>query len=262
MTIHFDEIFAVSLVARMLVKVEEFNKSILALPIPSEPQVLNEQRRVWASGAILEELHEFAAASDTGDVEEAADALIDLIYFALGRLVEMGVPAVAVMDAVHDANMTKIQGELAKRPGSLGYDAVKPEGWTAPDHAWLLDFTLTDLKELRRLRAMHNAGSETNSPVWQHLQALRHAKGQDYNNVPGGRDAYFPFGHFSYAHMIHTKNLRIQSLLRAMANGQQPNFEGLLDTVEDLVNYATYYAEALREGKLEQEVITLKGGPA
>lgn len=255
------EAFAAAIAARMLVKVAEFNREVVALPIPKTPQVLGKQRRTWANAALQEELKEFNDAADAGDVLEAADALIDLVYFALGRLVEMGVPATAVMDEVQRANMDKERGELSKRPGSMGHDAVKPAGWQAPDHAWLLGFTLADLRELRQLRA-EAAEREALSPVWLRLQALREAKGKDYNDVPGGRDAYFPFGHFSYAHMVNTKNLRLQSLLAAMSKGRPVNFEGILDTVEDLVNYATYYAEAMRDGRLQQDSLAIAGGEA
>lgn len=255
------EAFAAAIAARMLIKVAEFNREVVALPIPETPQVLGEQRRTWANAALQEELKEFNDAADAGDVLEAADALIDLVYFALGRLVEMGVPATAVMDEVQRANMDKERGELSKRPGSMGHDAVKPSGWQAPDHAWLLGFTLSDLRELRDLRA-EQAEREALSPVWLRLQALREAKGKDYNDVPGGRDAYFPFGHFSYAHMVNTKNLRLQSLLAAMSKGRPVNFEGILDTVEDLVNYATYYAEAMRDGRLQQDTLAIAGGEA
>lgn len=255
------EVFAAAVVARMLVKAAEFNREVVALPIPETPQVLGEQRRAWANAALQEELKEFNEAAEADDALEAADALIDLIYFALGRLVEMGVPATAVMDEVQRANMDKERGELSKRPGSMGHDAIKPTGWQAPDHAWLLGFTLSDLRELRQLRA-ERAEREALSPVWLHLQALREAKGKDYNDVPGGRDAYFPFGHFSYAHMVNTKNLRLQSLLAALSKGRLVNFEGLLDTVEDLVNYATYYAEAMRDGRLQQGTLAIAGGEA
>lgn len=243
------EAFAAAVAARMLAKVEQFNLEVCALPIPTEPSIMDEQRLEWANTAMQEELTEFNGACEAGDVLEAADALIDLVYFALGRLIEMGVPATAVMDEVQRANMGKRRGELSKRPGSKGHDAVKPEGWTPPDHAWLLGFTLADLADLRRLRDQE-AQREAISPVWLRLQALREAKGKDYNDVPGGRDAYFPFGHLSYAHMIHTKELRLQSLLKAMQIGRRVNFEGILDTVEDLINYATYYAEAMRDGRL------------
>jgi hypothetical protein len=50
--------------------------------------------------------------------------------------------------------------------------------------------------------------------------------------------------------MLHTKNLRVQSLLSAMQKGRPVNYEGLYDTVKDLVNYGTYYCEAMLSGSL------------
>ncbi|ATS92216.1 hydrolase [Xanthomonas phage Bosa] len=234
-----------ALVARMLLKAEEFNVKILDTPIPGVPTVLSGERMDASVDALKEEIQEFEDAHSDGDVLEAADALVDLIYFALGRLVEMGVPPLAVFDAVQAANMAKVRGDLSKRPGWNGRDAVKPEGWEPPNHAWLLSFDLSDVSDLQELRKQEQL-RESISPVWMELQHLRETKGQDYNNVPGGREAYFPFGHESYAHMLHTKNLRIQSLITAMRQGREPNYEGLYDTARDLVNYGTYYAEWLK----------------
>lgn len=237
---------AANLVAKMLSGVATFNDTVLKLPIPRRPCTLDDDRIQWAEGALLEEVQEFVDASHKGDVAEAADGLIDLIYFALGRLVEMGVPAKAVFDEVQDANMEKVQGTLAKRPGSKGFDAVKPAGWKAPDHSWLLELDMRFIEDLQQ-QAMN---WQELSPIFQQIHELRIAKGEDYNNVPGGRDAYFPFGHSSYVHMLQTKTLRLQSLVRAMDDGRKPNFEGLVDTARDLVNYGTYYAEALLDGRL------------
>jgi phosphoribosyl-ATP pyrophosphohydrolase len=250
-----NEAFAAAIAARMLGKVEAFNKDITALPIPETPTVLSKIRLESSVQALNEELKEFHDATVDGDVLEAADGLIDLIYFALGRLTEMGVPAQAVFDEVHRANMSKTRGTKSTREGWGGHDAVKPEGWKGPDHSWLLGFSAADVIDLEDFRAAE-VQREALSPVWLDLQALREAKGKDYNDVPGGRDAYFPFGHMSYAHMVHTKNLRLQSLLSAMQHGRPVNFEGLLDTVKDLVNYATYYAEAMMDGRLSQTAIT------
>lgn len=240
------ETLVAALVSRMLLKAEQFNVQVLDTPIPGTPTILSEVRLDASVDALEEEIQEFKDAHAAGDVLEASDALVDLIYFALGRLVEMGVPPLAVFDAVQTANMAKTRGDLSKRPGWGGRDAVKPEGWEAPNHSWLLTFDLSDVGELEFLRKQEQL-RESISPVWLELQELRESKGQDYNNVPGGRQAYFPFGHESYAHMLHTKNLRIQSLITAMRQGRQPNYEGLYDTAKDLVNYGTYYAEWLKQ---------------
>lgn len=240
-----------ALMARMMSKVEEFNREVIDLPIPETPTILNTDRAAWARTALMEEVDEFSSACEDGDVLEAADGLIDMAYFALGRLIEMGIPPSVLFDEVQRANMGKVRGQLSKRPGSMGFDAVKPEGWKGPDHLPLLAFTLKDLKEFEALKASA-AQREALSPVWKRLQELREKKGADYNNIPGGRDAYFPYGHMSYGHMVNTKCLRIQSLLNSVKDGKAVNFESLLDTVEDLVNYATYWAEAMRDGRLSE----------
>jgi NTP pyrophosphatase (non-canonical NTP hydrolase) len=222
--------------------VEKFNLDVTALPVPAIPTLLNPNRAEWARTALLEEANEFREAIEKGDIVEAADALLDSVFFALGRLCEMGIPAKAVWGRILEANMAKQRGELSKRPGSLGHDAVKPEGWTPPDHSWLLTFSLADLAKARMFDEL--------SPVFQEITKLRAAKGEDYNNVPGGRDAYFPFGHQSYAHMLNTKTLRVMSLVNAMGSGRVPNFESVRDSVRDLVNYGAFYAEWIdRQGE-------------
>lgn len=226
------------LVGFMLDKVARFNVDVTSLPIPLAPKTLGLKRLGWSRKAMEEEIQEFDDATRAGDVEEAADALVDLVYFALGRLVEMGIPAGAVFEEVQRANMNKVRGELSKRPGSLGHDAVKPEGWTAPVHDWLLGFTLMDMQKARKWDAL--------SPAIQRVVDLRVAKGNDYNAGPTLRD-YFPYGHMSYAQMIHVKATRIQSLLMS---GNVPKFEGLADSLDDLMNYTIYYREAIDLGLL------------
>lgn len=223
----------------MRAQIDHFNEAVTATPVPSRPTILNKDRLKWAMAALQEELQEFKDACDQGDVVEAADALIDMAYFALGRLSEMGVPANAVFESVQRANMAKQRGQLSKRPGSKGHDAIKPEGWQPPDHSWLLNFQLSDLRDAAAYKAL--------SPVLKKVAELRARKSQDYNSGPQLRD-YFPFGHVSYAQMLHVKNLRIQSLLARMEAGHEPNFEGILDSVEDLINYSTFYGEAILAG--------------
>jgi predicted HAD superfamily Cof-like phosphohydrolase len=59
-----------------------------------------------------------------------ADGLADIIYVAIGTLYIMGLPGPAIWEAVQKANMSKVRG-ITKRGNA--FDAVKPEGWTAPE---------------------------------------------------------------------------------------------------------------------------------
>ena len=127
---------------------ERFARDIINLPIPVEPTRLDPARKDWAKTAMAEELTEF---SDATTLADEADALIDLTYFALGRLVEMGLAPRPLFEEVHAANMRKEQGELSKRPNSKGHDAIKPDGWTGPNLEPYLRVTQEDMRFLGRL---------------------------------------------------------------------------------------------------------------
>lgn len=82
---------------------------------------------VKRSSWMLEELIEFME-SDT--IEGQADALIDLIYFAIGTFTLMGVKPEALFNVVHAANMGKLHEDGKPRFDGQG-KIVKPAGWEA-----------------------------------------------------------------------------------------------------------------------------------
>jgi len=80
---------------------------------------------------LLEEVEEMSSAYLAEDLHEALDALIDLIYFALGTVDLMGLSPVfyEAWGRVHAANMMKKQCGDPKK-GKTG--VVKPKGWEPP----------------------------------------------------------------------------------------------------------------------------------
>jgi len=66
-------------------------------------------------------------------------------------------------------------------------------------------------------------------------------KGEDYNQTISLHE-YFPFKDASYQQMLHMKVLRMRSLL---GKGSAPNFDSMLDSLYDLLNYAVFYLEYL-----------------
>jgi NTP pyrophosphatase (non-canonical NTP hydrolase) len=80
---------------------------------------------------LREEVQEFADAIETQDLPEQVDALIDLIYFAKGTALMLGVGEIwtKLWTEVQRANMTKEPG-VTKR--GHRFDCVKPMGWQAP----------------------------------------------------------------------------------------------------------------------------------
>ena len=81
-----------------------------------------------------EELNEFKQGLLDDDLEQQLDALVDLVYVALGTAYLMGLPFQEVWSEVQACNMRKVKagpnGEGSKR-GSP-HDVIKPPGWEGP----------------------------------------------------------------------------------------------------------------------------------
>lgn len=108
------------MIARALLDVEAFNAKFP--PRPAEDVAAGRRR------LIAEEAEELAAEVG-GDRVKVAHEAIDLIYVALGALVEAGISpeeAAAAWAEVHRANMNK-----TVEPGQ--WKARKPAGWRPPD---------------------------------------------------------------------------------------------------------------------------------
>ena len=110
------------------------------LPGPSAPELLpTEHLFEFRKGFMHEELAEFEEAHKRGDLAEAADALIDLVYVAMGTAYMMGLPWDELWNDVQRANMTKVRAEAAgdSKRGST-FDVVKPPGWVPPQSAKII----------------------------------------------------------------------------------------------------------------------------
>ena len=84
---------------------------------------------------------------------------------------------------------------------------------------------------------------------------LKLQKSKDYQGSQFTEEDYFPFGHLSFIHMLHTKLLRIRSVAEQVGQGDKPNFESLSDSLIDMINYAAMYAAWVEN---QEEVLTLE----
>ena len=91
-----------------------------------------EERRAF----MQEELDEFAKAAETQDLAELADALVDLVYVALGTAASLGLPWNDLWADVHRANMEKVRG-VTSRGNKV--DCMKPPGWVPPMGSAILE---------------------------------------------------------------------------------------------------------------------------
>lgn len=96
---------------------------------PRNPGKLPEERVNKRYNWMLEELEELRKANS---IHDQADAIIDLIYFALGTMVEMGVEPARLFEIVHEANMNKLWPD-----GKVHYAAdgkvIKHPSWRPPE---------------------------------------------------------------------------------------------------------------------------------
>jgi predicted HAD superfamily Cof-like phosphohydrolase len=101
-----------------------------------EPNLLSQTDFMFRLDFMREEICEFADAHEAGDLPKMADALVDLVYVALGTAHLMHLPFDDVWREVQRANMAKERATDADDPRSVrknALDVVKPEGWKPPD---------------------------------------------------------------------------------------------------------------------------------
>lgn len=117
------------------VSVPVFHSEVLGRPTP-EKGLLDDTAFNRSMLQLQEEIDEFEDAHDTKDFIGCVDANIDIIYFAVGNLHQMGLSSdemTACFKAVHEANMTKKAGMKVRGGVECEGDAVKPEGWVSPE---------------------------------------------------------------------------------------------------------------------------------
>lgn len=113
--------------------VEKFNKEVIGIN-RNNIQEMGEDEFTWFIGALREEISELIESYDKANIVIQIDSIIDLIYFAIGGLVRMGLSSdkiELIFKVVNNANMNKIKGKK-NREIEHDLDAIKPKGWVDP----------------------------------------------------------------------------------------------------------------------------------
>lgn len=113
------------------------------------------------------------------------------------------------------------------------------------------DMMLDGLRQVREIEERKKMANVTATQILKDAAALKERKSQDYQGGLYTEADYFPYGSKSYAHMIHTKYLRMMSLLDKEFTGDEVNFESLEDTLIDMINYAAMFAAFLENKKVK-----------
>lgn len=97
------------------------------------PRNLPEEIKDFRIKFLEEELNEYKKSVEDCDLEGQLDALVDLVYVALGTAHLQGFKFNEAWKRVHEANMRKVRAtseEQSKRNSSS--DVIKPAGWEPP----------------------------------------------------------------------------------------------------------------------------------
>ena len=131
------------------------------------PRTLDEELSEFRVLFMREEWEEYVDASASADLEGQLDALVDLVYVALGTAYLHGFDFNEAFKRVHEANMKKVRA-VSNQDSKRGttYDVVKPEGWEPP--------VLTDLaypdeehrRVVRETRPEHLGSGRKIAPVF------------------------------------------------------------------------------------------------
>jgi predicted HAD superfamily Cof-like phosphohydrolase len=112
-----------------------FNSKILG--IKTRPKgLLSSGEMDHLHKCLLEELNEFTDGHNHSDYIECIDSLIDLMYFAVGGLYKMGMTSKQIAKCakiIHNCNMQKKKGVVARRQTDGSVDAAKPSKWKSPE---------------------------------------------------------------------------------------------------------------------------------
>lgn len=115
--------------------VKEFHEKF-GMMVHEKPTDLTSEKLQERYDFMLEELTEFKNAIEPRDMAGLADALVDIVYVAMGTAVQMGLPWEELFSDVQRANMAKVRG-ITKR--GVAVDCMKPEGWVPPKTQDILD---------------------------------------------------------------------------------------------------------------------------
>jgi predicted HAD superfamily Cof-like phosphohydrolase len=103
------------------------------VPVLDTPQIPDDDRYILRLKLLSEEFIELVEGFEKRDLDNIAQELTDLIYVAIGTALEFGIPIHHVWEAIHAANMAKVDPQTGKVRRREDGKILKPEGWQQPD---------------------------------------------------------------------------------------------------------------------------------
>ena len=102
--------------------------------IPDNNELIN-----FRTAFLMEELAEYTNAITKKDTAGALDALVDIVYIALGTAWLFNLPFEKAWNEVQKANMSKIRAKDKTGKRGTKFDVIKPKDWKAPNIEKIID---------------------------------------------------------------------------------------------------------------------------
>jgi predicted HAD superfamily Cof-like phosphohydrolase len=102
--------------------------------IPDNSELIN-----FRTAFLMEELAEYTNAITKKDTAGALDALVDIVYIALGTAWLFNLPFEKAWNEVQKANMSKIRAKDKTGKRGTKFDVIKPKDWKAPNIEKIID---------------------------------------------------------------------------------------------------------------------------
>ena len=96
--------------------------------IPDDNELVN-----FRTAFLMEELAEYTNAITKKDAAGALDALVDIVYIALGTAWLFNLPFEKAWQEVQKANMSKVRAKDKTGKRGTKFDVIKPKDWKAPN---------------------------------------------------------------------------------------------------------------------------------
>jgi len=125
--------------------VEDFHRKY-GFPIGEKPEMIEEKYFKLRVSWMLEEVMEMLQAEDLTSI---SDALADLIYYAVGTFIVLGIDGSEIFQIVHEANMRKATNEVRQYDGGK---PIKDESWVPPEE--------TIRKKIREMTTKYNTRTQ------------------------------------------------------------------------------------------------------
>ena len=137
--------------------VEQFYTKFGHKPL-HKPGFLSPEDMAFRLSFQTEETQELYEAYRKKDLTEMYDALLDIVYVALGTLHLMGFATAVGWEEVHTSNMEKVPAS-EENPSKRGHpkDIVKPKGWEKPNLECVISETIRVIEEEHAMKGPKHA---------------------------------------------------------------------------------------------------------